>query len=275
MFLESHEASEREEPQIIPLMRILFKALPAAVLMGVLYGVSLYIFNVNIIIIPFLGFAWLGYIMYERGTASVNWISNFFLGLFSAGQMVVAVVTHLMLSLRIPFSIDNILQVTWEYLLLLIAKPMDQFPVFLTISLLFICGMLYGKSFRFTRALRKLRMQKKGDYYIRRKNGVIDIFLIDPADYVEMEERTMLTLTEGCLIVKDGKNVGVLFIPKKSLDEAGINIGNRGDDNVVLIDNNQYYKIDLGGTGSYKPYVYPCHLWCNLSRQVELISIQI
>ena len=71
MFLESHEASEREEPQIIPLMRILFKALPVAVLMGDIRS-FLYIFNVNIIIIPFLGFAWLGYIMYERGTASVN-----------------------------------------------------------------------------------------------------------------------------------------------------------------------------------------------------------
>lgn len=145
MLAARHENDKKEErkPPVIPEMRMLLKFLLVAVFAGALCGISINTFGAGIVIFPFLGCSWMIYI-YERGTkkAGAGRLTKFALGLFSAAQVVIAVIVSIMLRYGIPFNIGNILQVTIEYLRHLITNPLGQSRVFSLMALLFFWGYL-------------------------------------------------------------------------------------------------------------------------------------
>lgn len=133
-------------------------------------------------------------------------------------------------------------------------------------------NVLFKKSYGDEKRGEKISAEKRGNYYIRRRNGVIDVFLIDTGDYLAQERKFLYTITKGCLIAKDGENIGAFYLPKKRIDELGINMENGS---IETVNFKEYYKIEPDGAGSSGLYNCSCLLWCNLAKQVELISIQI
>ncbi len=197
---------------------ILLKALIISLISGTIYGVLVYIFEVNLIIIPILGMMGIVYLYskhyQEKG---FNIIIRFFLGLICALQFIVgALVVSLMLNLTYIES-NGIWSSISECIAYMVNYPEEYMSYYLYAIVSFFIGAFYGCSFKITRKIGKIFMHKQNGFCIKREKRYVSIYLIDYALYNENEEKIAITINPNvCLIEKDKKKILAFYIPAAS-----------------------------------------------------------
>lgn len=109
-------------------------------------------------------------------------------------------------------------------------------------------------------------------YYFKIDDGIAIIYIKDPADFVEEEDKLIVQINEGCFIEKRWKKLKAFYLPKKIIDALQLTIKHSY---LVKHGEEEYYKIDLGGSEIIEPYVYPCLLTYNHAKELELIRVQL
>lgn len=266
---EQQETNRPDTNVVIALLKVALLVL----ILGIVYGISLYFFEVNIILIPVFGLMGIIYV-YDKNVeeTSINWLMRFLLGFLSASQFIIAEIVLIFLAAQIPFSFENVVQIAIDYLLYLIDEPFKQLPVIIIGLFLFLYGTFHGVTFRFMRVIKKIFLKRRDNYYFKIDNGIAEIYIKDPADFVEAEDKLIAQINEGCLIEKRRKKLKAFYIPKEAVDALQITINHSY---LVVHGQEEYYKIDLGGADLIQPYVFPCIMICSLAREVELVKIQI
>lgn len=250
---------------------VLIKLLLLSIVIGVTYGISIYIFKVNIIIIPFFGSIAIIYFYSKKISGKkINIFIRITLGLICALQMFIGVITTIFLSNDMDI---NILVIIKEYFENLIENPLDQGTVILISIFCFWCGAFQGHTFKFEIWIKKLFMKRSGKYFYSKEGRFITIYLKDPVTIEDQKDNKFITeIVQGCLIEKVKKRVKGFCIPINCIDDLGIIIN---QDDIINIGDYSYYKIDLGGDGNYKAYVFTCSLIMNSEKELEIVNIQI
>ena len=252
---------------------ILLKALIISLISGTIYGVLVYILEVNLIIIPVLGMMGILHLCskhyQEKG---FNIIFRFFLGLFCALQFFVGtLIASLMLNSTYIES-NGIWSSISECIVYMAEYPEEYMSYYLYAIVSFFIGAFYGCSFKITRIIRKIFMHKQNGFYIKKEKRYVSIYLIDYAQYNENEEKIAIRINPNvCLIEKDKKNILAFYIPEQMLNDYKIDANG-----FVRIFSNEkmYYKLNLGGSAPQHLYGYTSILILNKDRQVELIKLE-
>jgi hypothetical protein len=250
----------------------MLKSFILSIIVGVAYGLSIYIFKVDIIIIPMFGSIAIIYFYSKTNKKrKINIFTRIILGLICALQVYLAVIIVVLLGSSGTEGISY-LDIIKQYFEYLIEKPMDQ-GVFIIISIFcFWCGAFQGYKFKFQKRIKKLFMKRYGKYFYEKNGRFITIYLIDPVRFdAEKDKKFITEIVQGCLIEKSKKCVKGFYIPTNYFDDLGITINH---DASININDTCYYKIDLGGNGNCESYVFPCSLITNSKKQVEIIEIE-
>ena len=250
---------------------ILLKALIISLISGTIYGVLIYIFEVNLIIIPVLGMVGILYLYSKHyQEKKFNIIIRFFLGLFCALQFFVgALVVSLMLNLTYIES-NGIWSSISECIAYMAEYPQEYMSYYLYAIVSFFIGAFYGCSFKITRRIGKIFMHKQNGFCIKREKRYVSIYLTDYAEYNENEEKIAIRINPNlCLIEKDKKNILAFYIPQQVLNDVNVNGFERISSNEKM-----YYKLNLGGSGQQHLYGYTTLLILNKDNQVELIQLE-
>ncbi|SDW81085.1 hypothetical protein SAMN05518855_1005200 [Paenibacillus sp. CF384] len=242
-------------------------------LWGLVYGISIYLLKTNFILIPLFGLMFVLY-FYQKNVHEevIVWPIRFVVGLLCALQIFIAMITNLFLTASIPFSLRNLYEISSAYMMYLKDEPTNNMLVIGMAVALFAYGTFHGKTFRIVKGMSKFFMKRDGHYVYKRDGRIVEIYVINPVDFQDDETKFVVYLNEGCLIEREGKRVKALLLPLKAMSELSLTImGSQ----IVQHGDEQYTRIDLGGTGSYVPYVFPCVLICSNNKEVELIRIEL
>lgn len=252
----------------------LLKTFLISCLIGVVYGLSNFLFTANVILMPIIGVAAVSYVYntnyYEE---NVNPVVRLILGFFCSLQIIIAFLVCEMAYSQVPLYPANIRIILSEYLRYTIENPAKQaIPIFL-LAISFVYGALQDYTFRLQMLLRKSLMKKLGRYYYKKEGHMVSIYIIDPMDYDENEkDRLIAYVTEGCYIELQKKSLKAFYLPKLNLEEAEISLPNDG---IAVIAGNEYYKLDLGSMGAWQKYEAPCALIMDGKQNVEVIQIEV
>jgi hypothetical protein len=253
---------------------ILIKLLLLSIGMGLVYGLSIYIFKSNIVIIPIFGSIAIIYFyskLYKE--QKINILTRIIVGLICALQVFIGVIFTIFLESKLSFDINNLANITKQYFGYLIIHPVEQGIIIFISILCFGYGAFQGYKFKFQKKIEKIFMKKSGKHYYKKNGRFITIYLKDPVLCNKQQDGMyMLQIFQDCLIEKGKKGIKGLCIPTKAIDELAIVINY---DDRVSISDTKYYKIDLDGKSNYQRYVFPCVLIMNNKKEVELIQIEI
>lgn len=252
---------------------VLLKISLLVLVLGIVYGISIYLLKINFLLIPIFGQMGIIYIYNKNSREEINvWPIRYMVGLLCASQIFIAMITSIFLTAKIPYNLRNLNDISLDYIMYIKDEPLKNLMVIGIAILLFAYGTFHGKTFRFFKIIGKIFMKRHGDYFYKRDGRIAEIYLINPEDFREDETKFVAHIEEGCLIEKEGKRVKALLLPKTAIEVLEIKISGS---NIVQNGEEQYYKIVLGGTGSYAPYVFPCVLICSTSKEIELIRLEI
>lgn len=250
----------------------IIKTLAVTLVVGILYGLSIHFFKRNILFIPILG-AMAVVFTYNKSYVEerINYVVRFFIGVFAACQIFIAVIVDAFFWNGLPFNLSNLTRLTEGLFKEIVRDPMEHLVIILIAVVSFYYGFLQGKTFKFQRSFNKLFMKKHGNYYYKRDGKIVEIFLKDPINYDDQEEKYILNLSEGCLIERHKNKVLSFLIPEKYLEEYSI-ILNR---DICKVGEETYKEINLGGSGNYKELLLPCSVIFNANKEAEVIRIQL
>jgi hypothetical protein len=250
----------------------LIKCVFASFAIGILYGYSMYLFNKNILLIPLIGSIIILYLYnknYEERT--VNFLFRILIGLTLTIQIFVADMLSIYLTMKLPLNSDYISEFLHYYFKYLFS--VNGAIVLIIAFVLFVVGAFQGYQTRLQRQLGKFRMKKIGNYYYKKNDNKILIYLIDPADFDDTDpENQIAIIYKNCLIELYKNNIKAFYIPCHVIKEMNANILYN---NILNINNTDYYKINLGGTDNFQNYVFPCVLKCTSSMKVAVIELQV
>jgi hypothetical protein len=269
---QSSDIEENENSTIGNYIVAMLKLFILSIIVGSAYGLSIYIFKANLIIVPMFGSIAIVYFYSKTNKKrKINIFTRIILGLICALQVYLAVIIVVLLGSSGTEGISY-LDIINQYFEYLIEKPMDQ-GVFIIISIFcFWCGAFQGYKFKFQMRIKKLFMKRYGKYFYEKNGRSITIYLIDPVRFdAEKDKKFITEIVQGCLIEKSKKSVKGFYIPTNYFDDLGITINH---DASININDICYYKIDLGGNGNCESYVFPCSLITNSKKQVEIIEIE-
>lgn len=267
--------SEEKQEKVISSnpVTILLKALIISLITGTIYGVIVYIFEVNLIIIPILGMIGNLYLYskhyQEKG---FNIIIRFFLGFFCSLQFFVGILVASLLLNSIYIESNGIWSSISETIANMAEYPEEYMSTYLYAIVCFFIGAFYGCSFKITRRIRKIFMRKQNGFYIKREKRYISIYLIDYAQYNENEEKIAIRINPNvCLIEKDKKKILAFYIPEQLLNDYNIKVV--GFER-IFSNEEMYQKLNLGGSAQQHLYGYTSILILNKDNQVELIKLE-
>lgn len=141
---------------------ILLKALIISLISGTIYGVLIYIFKVNLIIIPLLGTMGILYVYskhhQEKG---FNIIFSFFIGLICALQFFVGTLLASLMLNSTYIESNGIWSSIFDCTANMAKYPQEYMSFYLYAIGSFFIGAFYGCSFKITRRIRKIFMHKQ------------------------------------------------------------------------------------------------------------------
>lgn len=267
-----NEFEDYEEKTSGSLPIALIKTLVVTLVVGVLYGLSLNFYRKNILFIPILGVMAVVY-TYNKSYVEkrINYVVRFFIGIFAACQIFIAVIVDGFFWNGLSFNLVNLTRLTGDVFKEIVRDPMDHLVIILIAVVSFYYGFVQGKTFKFQRSFNKLFMKKHGNYYYKRDGKIVDIFLKDPTNYNEDEEKYTLNISEGCLIERNRNKVLSFLIPEKYLEEYSIILNS----DICKVGEETFKEINLGGNGNYKQLLLPCSVIFNANKEAEVIRIQL
>lgn len=268
--INEFEGYEEKTSGSLPIAII--KTLAVTLVVGVLYGLSLHFFRKNILFIPILGVMAVVY-TYNKSYVEkrINYVVRFFIGIFAACQIFIAVIVDGFFWNGLSFNLVNLTRLTGDVFKEIVRDPMDHLVIILIAVVSFYYGFVQGKTFKFQRSFNKLFMKKHGNYYYKRDGKIVEIFLKDPTNYDEEEEKYALNIGEGCLIERNKNKVLSFLIPEKYLEEYSIILNS----DICKVGEETFKEINLGGNGNYKELLLPCSVIFNANKEAEVIRIQL
>lgn len=252
----------------------LLKTFAVSCLIGVAYGLSNFLLQTNVIIMPIIGVAAVSYVYntnyYEEG---INIPVRLILGFLCSLQIAVAFLVCEMAYSQLPLYSANMSIIISEYMRYTLENPGKQAAPLFLLAICFVYGALQDYTIRLQMLIRKLFMRKLGKYYYKKEGHMVSIYIIDPMDYDEYErDRLIAYVTEGCYFEIQKNILKAFYLSKQNLDEAEIHIHNDG---IVTIGEAKYYMLDFGSTGACKKYIAPCALVMDGGQNVEVVQIEI
>ncbi|HYF75303.1 MAG TPA: hypothetical protein VD757_01840, partial [Candidatus Nitrosocosmicus sp.] len=234
---------------------------------------SIALLKINIILIPFIGALYVGYVHdrnYKSERRSI--LRNFVLGISCSLQFPAAYVGIALIGILKEGELLLLPSVLSELAMLILRQPAKHaVMIFLFIGCILWMTFM-DVSFRAQRQWKKLFMKRLDNYYYERRSHIYEIYLVDPADYDENREGNLIAaFGVGYLIERDGKKPGAFYIPKEGIEELGIILPEVIE---VTIDNMVYLKLDLGGRGDIEPYAYKGALICNKDKEAQQLEIE-
>lgn len=144
-------------------------------------------------------------------------------------------------------------------------------PIYFLAALI-IYSAFWVDSSRVQMFYRKPFLKKRSNYYYKKEGHIVSIYIINPINYKENDKNRLIAyIEEGCYIEKRGRKIKAFYLPKVNLDEAEIHLNK---DDISIIEDKEYYKVDLGGNGICQKYVFPCALLMDDKQNVEVIQIE-
>ncbi|WP_105615207.1 hypothetical protein [Vallitalea okinawensis] len=143
------------------------------------------------------------------------------------------------------------------------------------IGVLLYYGTFHGKTFKIQYKIYKLigLYKRYGDYYCNKDGALFNIYLVDPQELnYEYMDIDVLHIEKGCLVEKDKKRPGGLYIPLENLKESN-NISWK--QRHVFIEGKQYLYFDLGNPDKCLPKEYQLPLVIYLDKDKNMITIQM
>lgn len=268
---EEGDASADEEKPERGNVRAFFRALLVSLAFSAVYGISLYFLQKNYLVIPFLGLILILYV-YNAKKSEGNLFSRLLVGLLCAFQVMAGLFIDLMIYMGgylSTFGFWGNVSICFK----MMTRVSDYLICYLLAACLFLIGALSGISFKFTRKIKKHFLKQKNGYFIEKDRRYVSVYLTDYAAYDEKVEKYIIRLSPNtCLIEKQGRKLLAFYLPSDLLVNSRIYPGNLIK---TRYNNQDYYKIDLGGCGEPKPYGYDCVLVCNQDKQPEFIKLDI
>ncbi|GLC30384.1 hypothetical protein [Clostridium omnivorum] len=252
----------------------LIKSILLSILIGIGYGLSIYFFKCNIVIIPIIGTIAIVYTYLKNyKEEKINILLRIIIGIVCVIQVFAAVITAIFLSTKIPLNLGTFKYVVDEYFKDLLANTADQGYIIIIAVICFFMGAVQNHTFKIEKIFKKKFMKKINNIYYKKEGRIVTIYLKDPVLYNEDEEGKLFSqINEGCIIEKKNNKVKGFYIPNSFVEELGVSLGSM---QTTLIDNISFYKVDLGSGGTLYSYAYPCVLILNSNKQVELMQIQL
>ena len=281
---ENGEGADREVQQEVKEIKV-EKPLPGnpkkaislafltALLAGIIYGLCIYLLNINFLIIPILGMMGIMYVFFKHcQTSDFNFIIRLGLGLACAMQFFIALLVILII-LNLDFLNGNgVLRTILECTIYIIRNSSEFFSYYIYAAICFFYGAFQGYSSKTTRRLHNLFMRRQNGFTIKKEKGLRSIFLIDYAKYRENEDKSILTIVPNtCLIEKEKNYILAFYIPEKVALDHKVNMTRLER---AFVKGEMYYKLDLGGRAEPQPYGYSCNLLLNKYRKVELVQLE-
>lgn len=272
--ISTMDAAEDEIESEGKLGTALLRSIEISIAFGIVYGISIYILNVNFLLIPAIGIVGISYYFNrEYKQAHINLLVRLLLGAISSLQIFIAVIVSVIAIGEMPLSLQNINFLLRQYISYTLENPMEEFIFILLAVVSFIYGSLQDYSFKFLYVFKKPFMKRWGRYYIIKESHIINVFITDPVMYDENDKHKLaFNVGEGCYIEKDKKRVRCFYVPRYILDKENIKMDY---DSIETIEGTECYKLDLGSNGGYRQYVYPCILVMSSEKHVELVKLEV
>lgn len=266
--------SKSETTKNTGIITTLFKAFLVSLFIGFIYGVSIYLFKINILLIPFLSLLWMLY-TYQK---SSNKNKNFFLikivfGLICSIQLLIAPLILMLFQNKEAFKMFGITEIVTGCIRYMFENPIDFLRFYVFALIFFIIGVTSGISMRFFRLIRRMFLKKSNGYYIVRKKCYVSIYITDYADFNDNDEKNIIDIGPNiCLIDTEGKRVNSFYIPVDLFKEVGITANSFAK---VTINEIDYNHISLGGQSYIRTYGCHCTLITNKANKLEVIKIKV
>jgi hypothetical protein len=270
---EPLNVNDTKDTQQNNLLIALFITFLTSIFVGIIYGLTIYAFRINILLIPVFGMMGIFYVYfrnYRQGTFNI--VSRLFIGVFCALQFFIALLVELLM-LNWDLIKMNGFKTVLDCIDYIYKYPDKYISFYAFGTICFFIGITYGYSFKFIRKIKKLFLLKRNGFCVERDKRYITIYLIDYVGYDKKINNSIIQINPGvCMIEKEKKNIYAFYIPEEIMNE--FNIMPNGLERVCL-DEKNYYKLDLGNQSEPKIYGYTSSLVLNQNNQIELIQLEI
>lgn len=250
------------------------KAFIGSLFLGIIYGVLMYEMEINFLLIPIIGIAWILYAYSKKcRKKNLNIINRFFIGVLCSLQIYVGLVVALLMLNSHFVKQNGIFDAIAVCIESIINNPEEYIKYHIYSIVFFFIGAFSGYSSKTMRKIKKIRMHKQNGFCIERERRFVSIYLIDYADYNDKKEKLIVQVNPGvCLIEKEGKNILGFYIHEQTINDFNINTENFKQ---IFLSEKLYYKLDLGSNSKAQTYGYKSTLILDKdSRKIELIQLE-
>jgi|GEM_PF-3871046 len=135
--LPDHEIEESKS-----LIKTYILALLTAIICGIVYGISIALLEVNILLVPILS-SYVVIAVFNKHNPVIEhqFITKLLIGFICFVQVPVGMITSLMIVLKVPISIENIINLTQEYSSYLISDLGANIGIFIAAIFCFVIGV--------------------------------------------------------------------------------------------------------------------------------------
>lgn len=252
--------------------KAVLKAFLASVLVGVLYGASIWLFRTNIVLIAFIGLAWVLYLYnmnYCRKT--VNVLTRISLGICCALPFLIAPITAILLLSGDIISQYGFMATVNEAFKYLVHYPYKLLTFYILAVIFFVAGFTIDMNIKALRKIKRVFLKKHNGFYIEKDKLSISIYTADYENYNENDEKIEIDIMpDNCLAEMKRKNLCAFYIPSEIIMKHDIRAHRF---NMVDLNGENYFKLDFGRHGKLKPYGYECSLILNMNRELEVVQL--
>jgi len=254
-------------------MAILYSSLFALGL-GIVYGLSIFIFRVNILIIPIFGVFGIFYYFIKylkpEGYRAYFRLWTGLLGLLSV--FIARISLYFFFNKLLPTSTNLLRSITgyFEYL------PSHLNTEFLFVIIGFATAgvgfFISGPSIPIFRKFSKPFLRRHGQLFFKKEEQYYTIYFVSPENFDEGSEKFTVRIAQGCEIEIEKKNLKYFKIPSEIFKENGITFP---IDYLSKSNGGKFVDLSFGGAGNTETYAYDCYLIANAKKELEVIKLEI
>jgi hypothetical protein len=264
---------KREDVKAGNPIKSLIYALIVSVVIGIIYGFSIYQFHINLLLIPLLGIMGIVYVFNKNyRNHDRNIAVRLAMGVMCAMQFYMAALV-LLFVINLKYAVMNgFLRTIADCSIYIFQHPGEFLNYYLYAAIFFIFGALQGYSSKTTRRIRKAFMGKRNGFTIKKEKRYTSVFLVDYEEYLENEDKRIVSIPPNtCLIERSKNEILAFYIPEELIRDLNIwpNKLER-----TSVNGDVHYKLNLGSSAEKQSYGYSCNLIINKNKQVELIQLE-
>lgn len=245
-----------------------------SIALGIVYALSIFILNINILLIPIFGVLGIHYYFIKylkpEGSRLYFRLWTSFLGLIS---VFIARISLYYLSNKIFPTPSDLFDTIVGYFKYLPTNLDDEF-VFVILGIVSAgCGFfIAGPSIPLFRKLTRPFMKRYGQLLYKKEEQYYTIYFIPPELYNEDSEKFVVRITQGCEIETERKKLKYFKLPIQFFIENEITYP---IDCLSKSNDGNFIELSFGGNGNTVKYSYDCVMIANEKRELEVIELEI